>query len=126
MPDAGSAQAIHRAGLQLYKQQQYARAYAAFNEAAASSYPPSLRMLGLMYRRGTLVPQDIGRARELWEQAAAHGDGYATGFLGQLLLHGTRRHFGGFSNPRQALRGAGLIFFGILDAIIWKKLTWED
>ena len=126
MPNSESPQTTYRAGKQFYDQKQYARAYEAFSEAAALDYPAALRKLGYMYRYGLLVPRDVIRAREFWERAVAKGDGYATGFLGQLLLHGTSRRFGGFAHPLQALRGLRLIASGILDTIFWQKLTWED
>ncbi|HTZ79156.1 MAG TPA: hypothetical protein VMC10_14665 [Stellaceae bacterium] len=127
MPNFDVAQTAYRAGKQFFDQKQYARAYEAFSEAAALDYPAALRKLGFMYRYGLLVPKDVKRAREFWERAVAKGDGYATGFLGQLLLHGTSRRFGGgFSHPRQALRGFRLIASAILDTIFWQKLTWED
>ena len=91
MPNSESPQTTYRAGKQFYDQKQYARAYEAFSEAAALDYPAALRKLGYMYRYGLLVPRDVIRAREFWERAVAKGDGYATGFLGQLLLHGTSR-----------------------------------
>jgi TPR repeat protein len=126
MPDLDSAKATYRMGKEFYDKKQFARAYEAFNEAAASDYPAALRKLGLMYRYGLMVQRDVSRAREFWERAVAQGDGYATGLLGQLLLHGTSSLFGGLSHPRQALRGAQLIFSAIIDTIFLKKLTWED
>lgn len=81
-----------------------------------------------MYRYGIAVPKDLNRAIEFLERAAAKGDGYAKGLLGQLLIHGTSGRFlGGIVHPRRMLRGFSMIGSGIRDALFSRKsTTWEE
>jgi len=122
MSEEDSTKSTYRLGKEYFDKKQYARAHEAFSEAAAAGYPPALRKLGLMYRSGLAVQKDINRAMDFFEKAAAQGDGYAKGFLGQLLIHGPSfRFLGNISHTRQMLRGLGLIF-----STLRGSNTWED
>ena len=128
MPESDSAESKFHLGKQYYLEKQHARAYKAFEEAAAADHPAALRVLGeFFYLRGFVVPKDVKHATELLERAVALGDGYARAFLGRLLIHGASGRFlGGISRPRQVLRGLRLIFSTMVDVWVWKKTTWDD
>ena len=123
-----SAESSYRRGREFYGAKQYARAFEAFTEAAAEGHPAALRRLAVMYRYGIVVPKDIDRAIEFLEKAVERGDGYAKGFLGQILMHGTSGYFlGGISRPSGVLRGLRLIGSGLCDTLLSRKSTsWED
>ena len=54
--------------------QDYGKARAWFEKAAAQSYAKAQFNLGLLYANGKGVPQDINKARAWWEKAAAQTD----------------------------------------------------
>lgn len=127
MSEPKSGESAYRLAKQYYLQEQYARAYKAFEEAAAADHPAALRVLGGAYLRGGLVKKDVERGTELLERAIALGDGLARAVLGRFLIHGNSGRFlGGISRPRQVLQGLRLIFSGMVDVWIWKKTTWDD
>jgi TPR repeat protein len=126
MADSSSPQSTYRRGKEYYDAKQYARAFEAFQEAAAAGCAAATTRLGFMYRYGIAVQKDISRATEFFERGIAQGHPHAKGLLGNLLIHGTSGYFlGGIAHPRQVMRGIGLIISGIRDALrSGKPTTW--
>lgn len=65
----------------------YDKAYTYLQQAAARHYVPAERQLGLFYRSGVLVPQNMEKAF-YWLSRAARNDSQSQYFLGNMYLTG--------------------------------------
>jgi TPR repeat protein len=60
--------------------------------AVALDYPPSIRVLSLLYELGQFVEKDLLKAAELLKKAADLGDAYSMATLGLALISGGGKH----------------------------------
>jgi uncharacterized protein len=84
--DRGSVLGLYELGKLYLEQTRYAEAKDAFRFASAAGYSPATYYLGRMYWFGFGVEKDVGRAKTLWEDAAANGHVFAARHLASLLI----------------------------------------
>jgi uncharacterized protein len=96
---AASAWADYQAGMDAYKNGDYATALRELRPLAEKGFIGAQFNLGQLYANGQGVPQDYVKARQWWEKAAVLGDVEAAANLGTLYLNGQ----GGIRDDQKAL-----------------------
>lgn len=75
-------------GIKFHERNNFVKAFASFQAAAANGDREALRRLGFMYYHGESVPQDNRRAVALFEKAAVAGDIQSASNLGKMYEFG--------------------------------------
>jgi TPR repeat protein len=92
--------------------QDYTKARAWFEKAAAKDFAPAMFKLGVIFDYGYGMPQDYAKAREWYERAAAQGDADAKMALEQLSGHQSGQHAPSAQPPNRNQPGARTHFHG--------------